>query len=191
LIGCGIGWTSAAWIRATHQLADRFPGAVAGTERLRAKLVALVQRAGLDVGCKTSGEPEKIRCIGTTRFRLIKPRINTRVKTAFGDYPAVYQIGSGVAHSVAWMLGDNARIATEGPPELVYSSNPYANGAAATVAISAAEVAIDAFGQYMGTDADSVLASYRRRRERLDQLMSAYAIGDESMVDRLRASGRL
>ena len=86
------------------------------------------------------------------------------------------------------MLGDNASVATEGPPGLVYASNPYANGAAATVATSAAEVAINAFSQYMGTYAETVPASYRRRRERLDQLMNAYALGDESMVDRLRAS---
>jgi hypothetical protein len=161
---------------AVRQLpADRWPGVVTKLEERLTKLVTLAERAGLEVDRQPNGKPARIRWAGAPAFRGVPfEKASVLIERVFGEYPALYQMGSGVAHSMSWMLDDNARLAAEGPPAMVYGSDPYANGAATIAAIAAAEAVIVAFGRYMGYDPDSALVAYRRRREALDRFMNEY-----------------
>jgi hypothetical protein len=166
--------------------ADRWPGLVPKLEDRLTKLVTLAERAGLEVDRKSNGKPARIRWAGAPTFRGVPfEKASVLIERVFGEYPALYQMGSGVTHSMSWMLDDNARPAAEGPPAMVYRSDPYANGAATIAAIAAAEAVIATFGRYMGYDPDSTLVTYRRRREALDRFMNEYG------TTRLTTLGRL
>lgn len=161
------------------------PDAVARADRQLDALVTVIRRAGMEVVRQENGRPKQIRWVGDQRYRGIPNyKIVDLIEKAFPAYPALYQMGSGVAHSMEWMLGDRARIPADGPPRLTYTSDPYSNGAAATVTIAAVEFLITEYGRYMGHDPEHVVVAHRRRREALDRYMNEYAI------ERLRATGR-
>lgn len=166
-------------VNATRQLpGDRFPNAVADAERRLSDLIKLVERAGMEVSRQANGKPKGIRWIGSAEGRSVPhASMSQLIELAFGDYPALYQMGSGVAHSMSWMLADNARVTTDDAPAIVYTSDPYSNGAAAVTAIAAVEVVVADFGGYMGFDPEQALVPYTRRRKALDGYMNEYARG--------------
>ena len=174
-------------VNATRQLpTDRFPDAVAEAERRLSNLVKLAEHSGIEVRRQANGKPTGVCWGGATNMRAVPYENKSNlIKATFGDYPALYQMGSGVAHSMSWMLADNARVTADGPPAVVYTSDPYSNGAAAVVAIAAVEAVIAAFGRYMGFDPEEVLVPYRRRREALDRFMNEYG------ARRVLTTGRL
>jgi hypothetical protein len=164
-------------LNATRSLpAAIYSPAVAEAQRKLEALVKLAERAGLEIRRQPAGKPTGIRWAGAARFSSVPYKSATDLITdAFAGYPALYQMTSGVAHSMEWMLGDNARIGAVGPPVMTYTSDPFANGAAAIAAIAAAEVVIAEFARYMGFDPEDVLAVYRIRREALDKYINDYA----------------
>jgi hypothetical protein len=174
-------------VNATRQLpVDAFPNAVIEAEKRLDALVVLIERAGVEVVRQANGKAKQIRWAGAARYRGVPTeKISARVEAAFSAYPALYQMGSGIAHSMEWMLGDHARMPIDGESRLVYQSDPYVNGAAATTAIAATEFLVTQYGRYMGHDPEDRVVPHRRRREAVDRYMNEYAAA------RLRAIGRL
>ncbi|MEU4239675.1 hypothetical protein [Actinoplanes sp. NPDC026619] len=154
-----------------------FPDAASDARRRLDALVKRVERTGLEVRRQVNGKPTGVRWVGASAFRGVPfATTSAMIEEAFSGYPALYQMGSGVAHSMEWMLGDNARIAVTGPAIMTYESNPLANGGSATAAVAATEVVISAYGRYMGFDPEDALVPYRRRRETLDKYMNEFAL---------------
>ncbi|MEU8003206.1 hypothetical protein AB0B66_18775 [Catellatospora sp. NPDC049111] len=175
-------------VKATRELpVDRYPGVADGVEERLAKLVEQVTRSGLDVKVQpVSRQPSGIRWTTTASYRSVPPaKVTDLVRVTFADYPALYQMGSGVAHSMSWMLDDNARLPEDGGEAVVYAGDAYTTGAAVISAIASAEVVLSAFGRYMGHDPEPKLVLYRRRREAMDTFMNGYA------ASRMRSVGRL
>ncbi|WP_433221436.1 hypothetical protein ACQP00_20635 [Dactylosporangium sp. CS-047395] len=151
---------------------------MAKIEQWLAKLVVIAEQAGLDVVRQANGKPTKLRWATASTYRGIPlDKTADLVERAFGEYQALYQMGSSIAHSMSWMLDDNAHVAADGSSAVLYHSDPYAHGAAAITAIAAAESVVRDFGRYMGFDPEHALVPYRRRREALDTLINEYAVG--------------
>ncbi|MFI7543105.1 hypothetical protein [Actinoplanes sp. NPDC049599] len=174
-------------VNATRQLpVSTFPDAAIEAERRLDGLVVLIERAGCEVVRQSNGKPKQIRLMGGSRYRGVPTeRISSRVEATFSAYPALYQMGSGIAHSMEWMLGDHARIPIAGESRLIYKSDPYVNGAAATTAIAAIEFLVTQYGRYMGHDPEDKVVPHRRRREAVDRYMNEYAAA------KMQATGRL
>ncbi|RCG21140.1 hypothetical protein DQ384_36610 [Sphaerisporangium album] len=174
-------------VRAIGSLLDEHPvrriGALENTTRAREEFIGLMEKAGLEVRRRV-GMPTGARYLGDGPFRDLDPKLTLLVNGLFPDRPAGYQIGSGVVHSLEWMLRD--AIASDGADGVRAEPDLLGMGAATLLALDACAAVAGAYARLYGHDPAPAAEASARRCLRVDKACAA----EFARVQLLRAAGR-
>lgn len=110
-----------------------------------------------------------------------------KMKALFPDFPPLYTMTSGIAHSLPWML-DVSRTSDSGP-ELELGIDLMQAGAAATASITASSLMVKTYATYYGLDPEPYVRPSRQRIAMLETWMRAHAAELESR-HQMQAAGK-
>ncbi|MET8146459.1 hypothetical protein ABZU32_39635 [Sphaerisporangium sp. NPDC005288] len=174
-------------VSAICSLPDEHPvrviGALEKTMHARDEFISLMEKADLEVrrrGERLTG----VRYRDDGPFLDLEPKLTPLVNRLFPDRPAGYQIGSGVVHSLEWMLRD--AIAGDGTDEVHATPDLLGIGAATLLALDACAAVAAAYARLYGHDPATAAELSARRRRRIDEACTVEFV----RLQRLRATGR-
>ncbi len=129
-----------------HRLSSRRPAMLADAERTIRRLEKVIALAG--IGIETN-KTKPVRLVLGSEKVPMNFETGPLMRKLLPDFPALYTMGSAIAHSMAWMLNE---FREDHGPELQLNLNQTQLATAAKAGIASSELIVQTYARYYGLE---------------------------------------